>query len=287
MRRGFLISATNMQTRLAMYDRKSLTYLAFKSKSNMKRLLLAGAVMMGMSANVQAQPFTQNFNAGIPPTWPMIKADNHIPSSSLVGAIVTKLSNQAWMSWSKGSGDSCAITTSWFTSPAKADRWLLTPSFQVNDPNMVLSWEDYATDGSFADSIQVMIATNAGTTTADFTTTLYHAKGTLDGFSKKGVSLGAYNGQTVRIAFRNNSTDKAVLMLDNVAAAVLPALDGAIEDVAFPRIAASGAVVKVLVSNQGATALTSMTLTYSIDGGTPVSQTFTGLNLLPYAETWL
>jgi hypothetical protein len=253
----------------------------------MKKVLLASAVLTAASGMVANAQLSENFNSGIPSTWIMLKNDNFIPSANLNAAIVSKLTTQAWMAWPRAVGDSCALTTSYFTSPAKADRWLITPAFQVNDPNMVLSWEDYSSDASYPDSIQVLVSPTAGTTAASFTATLYNAKGTVGGFAKKGVSLGAYNGQTIRIAFRNNSVDQYVLRLDNVATAVVPAVDGAVDSVAFPRLASAGSAVKVLVSNQGATTLNSATITYSVDGGTPVSQTFTGLNLVPFASTWV
>lgn len=253
----------------------------------MKKALLAAAAMLAIGSSAMAQPFSENFNSGIPSNWPMIKADNNTISPNLVQSIVTKLGAQAWMAWPKATGDSCVITTSWFSPAGKADRWLLTPAFQVTDPNMVLSWEDYATDNSYPDSMQVWVSPTAGTTASSFTTVIYNDKGGADNFIKKGVSLGAYNGQTIRIAFRNNSTDKAVLMMDNVNTQVITALDGAVDSLAFPKIAGSGSPVKVKISNQGATNLTSVTLTYDVDGGSPVSQTFPGLNIMPYGSAWV
>src|SRR5690606_30134596 len=139
----------------------------------MKKSLLAVAAMLTIGTSAIAQPFSENFNSGIPSTWAMIKGDNNTISPNLVPVIVTKLGNQAWMAWQRGTGDSCIITTSWFSPPGKADRWLITPSFQVTDPNMVLSWEDFATDNSFPDSMQVWVSPTAGTTVNSFTTMLY------------------------------------------------------------------------------------------------------------------
>lgn len=252
----------------------------------MKKLLLAGAFLSAAAAN--AQPFSENFNAGIPSTWSMIKNDANTPYSGFNALIVSKMATQAWMAWPKTATDSCALTISYFTPAGVADRWLITPSFQVTSSNMVLFWDDYAADGTYTDSVQVMVSPTAGTTMGSFTTTLYNDKGTIGGFGKKGISLGTFNGQTIRIAFRNNNHDEYLLMLDNVGAAVLPSVDGALDSVALPRIVtASSGIVKALVSNQGATTLTSVALNYSVDGGAPVSQTFTGLNIAPYGTQWV
>lgn len=255
----------------------------------MKKLVLscAALVMLGYGT-ARAQAWSQDFNSGIPANWVMINADGKTPTSNWVPAIVSGLTTKAWMSWIRDTNDSCAITTSWFDPAGKADRWLITPSFQVTDPNMVLTWEDYATDASFADSIQILVSPTAGTTQADFTATLYNQSATPGSFGKHGVSLGAYNGQTIRIAMRDNSTDKAILMVDNVAAATLPATDIAVNDIDFmslatggsvPMLGANGSTVRVAIQNAGAQPITSVTLTYKIDGGTAVSQNFTGLNL--------
>lgn len=256
----------------------------------MKRLLYASCALalLGGSMNANAQAWSQNFNGGIPANWVMIKADANVPASNFNAAIISGLTNKAWMAWAKAAGDSAALTVSWFNPVGKADRWLITPSFTVNDPNMVISWEDYCPDATYTDSIQVLVATNAGTTAADFTTTLYNQKASADGYTKKGVNLGnVYNGQTVRIAFRDNSTDQYLLFLDNVAAEVAPAKDGGVDSISFPKLAAANTQLKVFVKNFGAQNITSVKMEYSIDGGAAVSETFNGLNIYPFAKQLL
>ena len=217
----------------------------------------------------------------------MINADNKTPDPGLGTTIVNKLTAQAWMASEVAPGDSAAMTVSWFSPVGKADRWLITQSFQVTDPNMVLTWEDFAPDASYTDSIQILVSPTAGTTTSAFTTTLYQGPGSTSDFLKRGTSLGAFNGQTIRVAFRNNSTDKYVLYVDNAATEILAALDGRIDSLDIPKLAGNNTPIKVLVSNQGAAAITSLTLEYSIDGGTPVSQTFNGLNIQSYGSAWV
>ncbi|MBS1783285.1 MAG: choice-of-anchor J domain-containing protein [Bacteroidetes bacterium] len=251
----------------------------------MKKLLLLSALTGVLCSDVVAQPFTETFNSGIPATWLMIKNDNNVPSSSFNATIVSKLTTQAWMAWPRAAGDSCALTTSWFTSPGTADRWLITPSFQVTDTNMVLSWEDYAADSTVADSLQVLLSPTAGTTAAAFTTTLYNSTGSFGGFMKKGIALRSYLGQTIRIAFRDNSYDKYILMVDNVGAVVAPAAkDMAV--VALPLIKYSNGAnftIKARVQSLGAQNVTSFRLNYKIGSGPTVTQTFT--NPLSYQGT--
>ncbi|MBS1775190.1 MAG: Omp28-related outer membrane protein [Bacteroidetes bacterium] len=251
----------------------------------MKKLLLLSALSGVLCSNVVAQPFTETFNSGIPATWLMIKNDNNVPSSSLNAKIVSKLTTQAWMAWPRATGDSCALTTSWFATPGTADRWLITPSFQVTDTNMVLSWEDYATDAGNPDSIQVLLSPTAGSTTSAFTTTLYNGKATLNGFGKRGVPLRSYLGQTIRIAFRDNSTDETVLMLDNVGAVVAPAAND-MAVMALPIVKytdGSALTIKATVQSLGAQNVTSFRMNYKVGTGPTVTQTFT--NPLSYQGT--
>ncbi len=254
----------------------------------MKKLLYSALAiaMLGGSYQANSQVWSENFNSGIPSSWVKINVDGLTPNSAFNAAIVSGLTANAWMAWQRATGDSAALTTSWFTSAAVADRWLITPSFQVTNTNMVLSWEDFTADPSFPDNMEVLVSATAGTTTSAFTTSLYNASGATGDYERHGINLGAYNGQTIRIAFRNHSNDKYLLFMDNANTAVLPAVDGAVDSVDFPKLASAGTAVKALVENTGATTLTSVDLNYTIDAGSPVSQTFS-VNLAPYAKTWV
>ncbi len=53
-------------------------------------------------------------------------------------------------------------------------------------------------------------------TVADFTVQLYSTTAENSTWTSREVALGAYAGQTVRIAFVNNSNDMYVLLVDNI-----------------------------------------------------------------------
>ncbi len=259
----------------------------------MKKLILLAALGTFTFGEATAQFPLQNFNsATLPAGWSMIKVDNNTPGTGLNGWIVNQLTNNAWMLRTRTAGsDSCMLTTSMFTPAGTADRWLLSPNFTVNDPNMVLTWEDAAGIANVTDSIEVWVSPTAGTTVPSFTNLEYQAPvGPLLVYTTHGVALGAYNGQNIRVAFRNHSTNKGTLRLDNVQGQI-PAnlLDAAAMSITFPKLngPTSTNSVKVDVKNNGAQNITSMTMTYTLDGGTPVSQNFTGLNISPYSTSTL
>lgn len=254
-----------------------------------KIFTLLGLSLLG-TASVQAQLAQQNFNAGIPSSWSMIKGDSYTPSTQWVAAIRTKLTTDAWMAWPRAAGDSAVLTTSKFTGASEqADRWLISPSFTVNGANAVLVWEDEtAYDGSQADNLQIWVSPTAGTTASSFTTKIYDQPGISTAFVKRGISLSAYNGQNIRVAFRNNSTNKGIILVDNIGTELMTnSVDAELSALSFPTLAAGSNPVQVTVKNNGAQTITSLTITYKIDNGTPVSQNFTGLTLTAYGTTQL
>jgi hypothetical protein len=145
-----------------------------------------------------------------------------------------------------------------------------------------------AADPSNPDGYLVKISTT-GTATASFSTTLLTVSAENPSWNARSLSLNAYAGQTVQIAFVNNSTDLYLLFLDNVKVIVPAANDIILSSVAPTSQASWGAngstkTISGTVTNNGYNNITSFTAKYSV-GGAPVSQVFSGLNLA-YAQTY-
>jgi hypothetical protein len=259
----------------------------------MKKLLLATALVLSMPA-AKAQLALQNFDAaGIPAGWTMINVDGKTISTALNTVIQTGLKANAWMKWPTATaGDSIMITTSLFSPTGAADRWLITPSFNVTSTDMMLSWFDqqpYSPAG-LLDKMEIWVSTTGGATTASFTTNLGSSTPTSTSFVKKSISLAAFNGQSVRVAFRNVGNNAGVLGLDRVQTEIVAAsTDASMDAVNFPNIipATPATPISVVVTNKGTTTITSVQASYRIDAGTPVSQTFSGLSLIPGASATL
>jgi hypothetical protein len=260
----------------------------------MKKLLLATALVLSMPV-AKAQLALQNFDAaGIPAGWTMINVDGKTISTLLNTAIQTGLKANAWMKWPKGTtGDTIMITTSLFSPTGAADRWLITPSFNVTSTDMMLSWYDaqpYSPAG-LLDKMEIWVSTTGGATTASFTTNLGSSIPTSVSSIKKSISLAAFNGQSVRVAFRNVGNNAGVLELDKVQTEIVPAVptDASMDAVNFLDIipATPASPISVTVTNKSTTIITSVQASYKIDAGTPVSQTFSGLSLIPGASTTL
>jgi hypothetical protein len=72
--------------------------------------------------------------------------------------------------------------------------------------------------------------------------------------------------------------------IDNFTVLVPPALDVANLAVGVQRYSIIGDSVSFLFKNVGSTAITSLAASFSVNGNTPVAQTFTGLNVAPFTS---
>lgn len=262
----------------------------------MKKLLLASSIaVLAFSQSSNAQLATETFNSGFPATWTMVNNDNLTVNSSMFSApIPTVLTAQAWMTRYRATGDSVMLTVSAFTPAGTADRWLISPAFTVNNPNMIIKWEDWCSAGAaYTDNLQIWVSPTAGTTTSSFTTKIYDGPATAyddpTPYQTHGASLAAYNNQTIRIAIRNNTYNQGSVRVDNVGTQNMSAaLDAAATKVNFSNIVASTSSnpVTVKVTNMGSSNITSIQASYKLDAGSPITQTFT-VNIAPLGSSTL
>lgn len=257
----------------------------------MKKRLLVCSVLLaaGLSQSANAQLALETFSSGsLPANWVLISDGKTVPTSAFNGAapgLVTGLNANAWFPFAFTAGNYAMASTSVFSPTGQADRWLITPAFNVTSVNTLLKWDD--NDLNSGEKLEVLVSPTAGTTAASFTTSLSNAAaGNAGASATHGLSLAAYNGQSIRIAFREHNTNVWGLYLDNVSTTIVAAADGSLDAVSFPRVVGSpsSTPVKITVSNQGAATISSLKISYTLDAATPVSQTFTGLSIAPFGS---
>lgn len=250
----------------------------------MKKLLLVPTVLAAMGT-AKAQLALQNFNAaGFPAGWVNLNADGKTISSALNATIVAKLSVDGWMKWPRATSDSMMISTSLFTPPGTADRWLITPSFTVPSATTAISFVDalaYSAAGK-SETLEIWVSPTAGATKADFTTKL--ATITPGGsYTTDRVSLAAYNGQTIRIGFREAGTDAGVLALDDVQTVTassapdmaLTSVSPTAGDAASFNTVGGNITISGVAKNMDIIPVSSFTVKYRVGTGSVVSQTVT------------
>lgn len=158
-----------------------------------------------------AQLLFEDFNAGIPGTWTIIDNDGHTPQPGY--AFFTN----GWIAFEDTPGDTVAASTSWYASPDTSDDWLISPAIAIPaSPVQTLRWQAYTFDPApFADGYEVRVSTT-GTAVADFTDILFSIAEENTSWTTRQTSLSAYSGQTIYIAWRNNSINKNLLFVNNV-----------------------------------------------------------------------
>ncbi|MGZ3899599.1 MAG: T9SS type A sorting domain-containing protein [Bacteroidia bacterium] len=214
----------------------------------------------------------------------------HIPSLKTTGWAVT---------YNTAENDTFLVSTSWIdTTGITVDRWVITPTVAITSSNTVIMWRAKSPDANFPDGYEVYGTNKTGTLTpTDFNIgdRLFSLPdGHTSGGGEKSewtyhaINVGAFNGQTLRFAFRNNSTDMFQLWIDDIKVAQAPGnIDGSVLTVSTPKYFLTGISqqVSAVFKNTAAPTIYTVNLNYQYGTSSPVSQTFIFPNGLGYSET--
>lgn len=164
-------------------------------------------------------PGTYSFPTG----WLLANVDNVSPAGSVAYV------NQAWErreDFANNVLDSCAFSTSWTTPASTADDWMWTPLIGPLSAGAVLSWNAVTYDAEFRDGYEVRVMTatngppNGGTgnigNMVSNSTVVFSIGEENTTWTPRQASLSSYAGQSIYIAFRNNSFDKFLLLIDDI-----------------------------------------------------------------------
>ena len=233
---------------------------------------------MVLFIGVKAQ-FSENFDAvaddSLPAGWTKFNLDGHTPNANMVSTSTPW--DKAWgcydlsTSFGISYASKCAWATSYFTSPAAANRWMFTPAIVVPSTNPFVQYTVIDPDGSYPDSYKLVIRTTAPTAAniAASTVLLDVPTAPTPNATQMSVNLSAYAGQTVYIGWQVYSTDEDFIGIDNVVVKSLANIDATLSSINNAVYVVTGNNnITGTVTNSGANAITSFDVTYSIDGGT-------------------
>lgn len=249
-------------------------------------IALALAVPMAQAQTVFTEDFTDasapcdpadvgGLPAGtypFPADWLLRNTDNRTPASNV------SYVNAAWRvreDFITSTASNCAaFSTSWYTLAASADDWMWTPLISLPPGGGALSWRALTPDANYRDGYEVRVMTAAagpptggtGTIGNQITssTVVFSTAAEATTWTPHQVSLSAFSGQAVYIGFRNNSNDKFLLLVDDVAVfGTAPNLAAATPTASTPytRVPTGWAYVPDLgvgASNNGAVTLTNI-----------------------------
>ena len=114
-----------------------------------------------------------------------------------------------------------AFSTSWYVPAGAADDWMVTPAVSLpsaGSTTCTLSWRGVTYDSAHRDGYEVRLFTTAPTS-ANLTssTVLWSTAHENAAWTARSLDLTAYRGQTIYVAWRNNSNDEFLLLIDDVA----------------------------------------------------------------------
>ena len=267
----------------------------------MKKLLLFSTLSICTFFTAQSQVvFYEDFDGiagptaggagsyNFPSSWTLANVDNRTPS----GAV--SYVNDAWErreDFSFAASDSAAFSTSWYAPAGSADDWMTTPAIGPLPANVVLSWNAVTYDAAYPDGYEVRVMTVAPTGSTGVignlvsaSTLLFSTTAENNVWTNRTVSLNAYAGQTVYISYRNNSTDKFLLLIDDVKLEVqvpfdanLVSLDTIPEYTIVPKNQTYTMPTLATVTNSGINALANVALKLNVyDGSMTQIATQTG-----------
>lgn len=174
------------------------------------------------------------------------------------------------------------ISTSYYNPAGQADDWLITPKITIGE-DAYLSWEANSWYPGRQDGYEVRVSTT-GADVADFDKVLFSTPAENVDPTLRFVDLSAagIKDQDIYIAFRNNSYDKYVLSIDNIAVYKPDTYDVQMLSITLPKympVPGSPYTINGTFRNMGTETITNFTLLYTDNGGEPVECQITDVNI--------
>ena len=224
--------------------------------------------------------FSENFdaNTNLPAGWVEYNVDNKTPYTS-----VSFMGTNAWIVKSSsvsGHGNQL-VSTSYYNPPGQSNDWLVTPTISIPaSGNYQLRFESMASNKNYPDGYEVYIS-STGNNVTDFTNAIFTLAEASSSYEGQIVNLSAYAGQTINIAFRNNSDNMELLYLDNIEVGIYPNNDVVLNTVNLKRYNLINSVnsLEINVKNNGGNNINSLTVDWN--DGTSHSSTIQNLTIAP------
>ncbi len=190
----------------------------------MKKILF----LLGLSlvlGTAFGQVFQEDWDGNGPgyDSWTKLDLDGNTPSTS--AAFVTeawtrvdRAHDQYYVDLGGPAGNYCVVSTSFYENDGQANDWLISPEITIPATGeYFLIWEA-RTPGTeqYREGYSVKLSPTAGSTPADFTAELLNVAEENFDWTTRIVSLSAYQGQTIRLAWVNTTTDRSFALIDNI-----------------------------------------------------------------------
>ena len=182
------------------------------------------SLMMAMSATAQQTYFNTSFDEGMPSEVQLWDIDQRTPANEM--AALGFDDEHPWIvTTEERTGNAVAASTSWYKPAGQSNDWMVLPALEIKDVEAKLQWRSKAYDKDLPDGLKVYIGQWTDATTErgylcdedfDLESPLYSSKKEKADWAFHEVALADFVGQTVYIAFVNDSKDKHMLFVDDI-----------------------------------------------------------------------
>ena len=158
----------------------------------------------------------------VPVGWVIIDNDGNTPNQ-----IVDQFTD-GWLVFEEVNGTNGNFSlqsTSWYSPAGTADDWAISPAINIG-VNEELSWSARAPDPAFRDGYEVYVSTTTATINGcQANTAVFSLAAEENTYTTRAIDLSAagYSNETIFVCFRNNSTDRNILEVDDIQ--VVPLVD--------------------------------------------------------------
>jgi thiol-disulfide isomerase/thioredoxin len=236
--------------------------------------------------SVTAGTSTVSISTTLPTGWSQLNNDGFAVNSAL-----SYMGTNGWiarrLSLDGVTVNTVAMSISWYASTVTnptSDDYLITPQFTVpTGAGNYLLWQGVTLDSSYPDGYEVRVSTT-GTAAADFSTVIFSTTAeNASGWAQHAADLSAFAGQNIYVAFRNNSNDKYVLLIDDIRMQTISNTDAELVSLNVERFSKTNTNLNIAgtIKNNGLP-ITSLNIEWN-DGSGAQTATLTGLNIAPYS----
>lgn len=245
-------------------------------------LLVSGSGQVLFHDDFQNAMLNRYAVGAIDTSWTLYN-DENVPSNTL------SMFDAAWNVYRDNDGSTMAVSVSFFSKPATADRWLVSPSITLSpDKKSVLFFraKGMTEEAANRDGFEVKLSVS-GKEKNDFTQSLQTVRIATSSWKWYSIDLSEYAGKDIRIAFIQNSTDKYMIALDDIAVLETEASSALMCGIAVPAEVIMPAntetvTVKALLLNTGSDPIVSYTLCLQTDQEVQKEEV-SGVNIAPSA----
>ena len=173
----------------------------------------------------------------------------------------------------------CVLSHSRYMPVGTSDDWLISPQMTIEELGTSVLWKVRSLSVNSRSSMEVRVSTTDNDLSS-FTDVIYSSEEELPVLTQKLASLNDYIGEQIYIAFVNNSTDKYLMLVDDIIVQPI-----GLEDIAISSFVTNPYQLKnqefdieIQIDNNGGEELNSFDFVWS-HGSEEYRETFTGISL--------